>query len=174
VIETLFVLLVVYQLKHFLADYLLQQGYMLGKFKDDWGFFLPLLSHAGVHGIFTLIICLIINPSLWWLSLVDLVVHFIMDRVKAGKKYLGRFKALSASEFPQVMAEAYHINKPKQYHVDCGYPPSAVDKAFLMVEESRKKAKNKLKHNKYFWISLGFDQMVHHLTNYYIIWMLVT
>ena len=31
----IFILLVIFQFKHFIADYLLQNNYMLGKFKDD-------------------------------------------------------------------------------------------------------------------------------------------
>jgi hypothetical protein len=88
---TLVILVAVFQVKHFVADFLLQTRYQLGKFKADWGFFLPLLSHAGTQAAFTLAICLIVCPTLWWLALVDLVAHFVMDRVKAGPKYLGRF-----------------------------------------------------------------------------------
>lgn len=113
--------LVIYQLKHFLADYPLQTPYMLGKFKSGWEYLLPLLSHVFIHANFTLIICLIINPTFWWLSLVDLCAHFIMDRIKASPNILGRFKP----------------------------------------------------DNKYFWWSLGFDQMVHHLTHYFILFMLL-
>lgn len=117
----LFALLIVFQLKHFLADYPLQGKYMLGKFKDGWDWVIPLLAHSSVHFIFTLMICSIVNPSLWWLALVDFVIHFSMDRIKAGKNFLGRFK----------------------------------------IEDKR------------FWWSLGFDQMVHHLTHYFVIWMLI-
>ena len=73
-----------------------QGEYMLGKFKADWGFFWPLAAHSGVHTLFTLIICLIWNQALWWLALVDGALHFFVDRVKSGPKYLGRFKPLSA------------------------------------------------------------------------------
>ena len=88
----IFFLLVVFQLKHFIADYPLQNPYMLGKFKDDWGFFLPLLIHSLTHGVITLAILFITaNHELWWLFLVDTVSHFVIDRLKAGKKYLGRW-----------------------------------------------------------------------------------
>ncbi len=49
------VLLVVFQLKHFMADYPLQNEYMLGKFKAK-GWFAPLALHAGVHSLFTCVI----------------------------------------------------------------------------------------------------------------------
>ena len=121
-IVQIFLLLVIFQLKLFLADYPLQFGYMLGKFKPDRSFFWPLVAHCSVHAAFTLAIVLCFNPGVWWLALVDGVIHFFMDRLKAGPKYLGRFKDL---------------------------------------------------YSKQFWWSLGFDQMVHHLTHYYIIYKIV-
>lgn len=121
-IDTIFLLLVIYQVKHYICDFPLQTPYMLKKVLPGWEFFLPLLLHSAVHAFFTLLICLYFNPSLWWLALVDGLVHFFMDRMKAGDRYLGRFR-----------------DKDK---------PS-------------------------YWHALGFDQMVHHLTHIYIIWVLV-
>lgn len=134
-VETLFVLLVVYQVKHFVADFPLQGEYMLGKFKDGWDFLPPLLAHAGVHAVFTFGIAAFFTHSLFFalaLGACDGTVHFFMDRIKAGKKYLGRYKPLTAAEYPSAT--------PKQK-----------------------------RHNKFFWWSLGFDQMVHHLTHYALI-----
>lgn len=86
-----FVLLLLFQIKHFLADYPLQTNYMLGKAnKSKWA--LPLAAHSSVHGGFTLLILLAFAPSLWWLSIVDMVAHFAMDRVKASPYILNRFK----------------------------------------------------------------------------------
>jgi len=116
----IFILLIVYQIKHFLCDFPLQTAYMLGKMnKDHW--VLPLASHAGVHALFTLLIVAIVNINLWWLSVVDFIIHFTMDRIKASPNLLNRFK----------------------------------------LDDKR------------FWWALGFDQMVHHLTHYFIIFMLV-
>lgn len=133
-----FILLLMYQAKHWLADYPLQNRYMLGKFRDDWGFVLPLLAHVGVHGLFTLIIAgQIVGP---WrallLALFDVGIHFGMDRLKAGKRYLGRFKTLTADTAPTAT--------PAQW-----------------------------RSSDLFWWSVGFDQMVHHLTHYAIIYYLV-
>jgi len=118
--EQIFLLLIVFQLKHFLADYIFQTRYMLGKMQREVWFY-PLFSHVVVHAVFTLTIVFFVNFSLWWLALVDLVVHFTMDRIKASPSMLNRFELT----------------------------------------------------NKYFWWSLGIDQMVHHLTHYWIIWMLL-
>lgn len=102
-LEKVFVLLLIYQLKHFLADFPFQTGYMLGKFKDGWAFLLPLCAHVLVHACFTFIIVFLFTESLFLavtLAAFDLIVHFIMDRVKAGNKYLGKYKALAATEYP--------------------------------------------------------------------------
>lgn len=152
----IFELLILFQIKHFIADYPLQNKYMLKKFLPNWGFFFPLLAHAGVHAGLTLAICLFVYPNFWWLSLVDLVVHFVMDRIKAGPKYLGRFKALSGDEIVEIKNNlSSKKNDPKAYGINLSH------------------YKLKLKGNTYFWWSLGFDQMVHHITHYFIILMLI-
>lgn len=120
--HTLFLLLVIFQVKHFIADYPLQFPYMLKKFSAGWDFLLPLSLHCLVHSLMTLGICWYFAPQLWWLSILDFVVHFIMDRIKSGPRYLGRYSD----------------------HTKSG-----------------------------FWITFGFDQMVHHLTHIYIIWCIV-
>jgi hypothetical protein len=132
----IWLLLLYFQLKHFVADYPLQVPYMLKKFLPGWDFILPLSAHCGVHAALTLIPVLMLKPSLWWLALADFAIHFVMDRIKASPKMLGRFKALTAKDFPTASAAM------KRY-------------------------------NTFFWWSLGFDQMVHHLTHYLIIYTLI-
>lgn len=122
-LELTFLLLVIYQFKHFIADFPLQREYMLRKTLPQWDFLLPLTMHCLVHAAGTLIICLIFAPGLYWLALFDFIVHFLMDRLKSGPKYLGRFNDLSKAGF---------------------------------------------------WNILGVDQMVHHLTHIYIIYVIVT
>ncbi len=63
--KTIFILLCIFQIKFFICDYVLQNKYMLGKFKSGWDFAPPLLAHAGVHGIGTLAICLVVCPLLF-------------------------------------------------------------------------------------------------------------
>ena len=102
IVIKIFVLLILFQLKHFLADYPLQNKYMLQKFRPDWGFFLPLVCHCLVHSLFTFCIIWFVSGDIIHslkMSALDFGIHFIMDRIKAGPKYLGRFKALTASEF---------------------------------------------------------------------------
>jgi hypothetical protein len=84
---TMAVLTAAFSLKHFLADFVLQSGWIaLGKdCKDHWA--KPLLAHVAIHAGLALVIVVSVAPRLWWLALVDLVVHFIVDR---GKSVLGR------------------------------------------------------------------------------------
>lgn len=88
------------------------------------------------------------RPELWWLAIFDFVVHFSMDRIKAGPKWLGRFKAVSGREY---VANARLI---------------------ASREEGWQQAQKELKSNVYFWWSLGLDQMVHHCTDLCIVYML--
>lgn len=122
-VRYLFILFVVFQVKHFVADFPLQFPYMLRKMSHGWEFVLPLSMHCGVHATLTFLITQMTVPSLWYLTFVDFVIHFIMDRIKSGPKYLGRFNDVHRSSF---------------------------------------------------WICLGLDQMVHHLTHLYLIYVIFT
>lgn len=164
---TIFTLLVLYQFKHFLADYPLQGKYMLGKFKPGWDFLGPLLAHVGVHGAMTLVICLCLKPYLWWLALVDMAIHFAMDRIKASPKYLGRYKAMSAAEFKDA---AFILKEAESYRAD---PDKYADGSDELVKTYESRALAQIKSNTYFWWSLGLDQMVHHLTHYGVIYALL-
>jgi hypothetical protein len=105
----IFQLLIVFQIKHFLADYPLQTEYMLGKFKaKDWE--MPLFSHAAVHALMTFgIVSYYLNDLriAIFMGLFDLVVHFTVDRVKASPYLFGKYKptekmfwnALGADQF---------------------------------------------------------------------------
>ena len=127
----LFTLLILFQVKHFVCDYIWQTGYMLGKFKKK-GWVLPLLAHVSVHGVATFTIAFLYLSTNTWtlyafamataLALLDMVMHFTMDRIKASPNLFGRFK-----------------------------PEQPV-----------------------FWYTLGFDQMVHHMTHYVLIYFLIT
>lgn len=83
-----YIMLVLYQVKHFLCDYIFQGKYMLGKLNDK-GWFLPLLSHASCHALGTSIIVAIFAyfiGTTWTIALsviaIDLVTHFFIDRCK--------------------------------------------------------------------------------------------
>ena len=163
-----FILLVVYQLKHFLADYPLQGQYMLGKFKPGWDFLGPLAAHCGVHALMTFVIALsfLLTSSKWdagycivlatALADFDFIAHFAMDRIKAGPKWLGRFKALSG---PEYMALLKHKNE--------------ILKSGLYTYEELNEIESRFSGNVLFWWALGLDQMWHHLTHYAIIFVLL-
>lgn len=88
-----FILLVLFQVKHFICDYPLQTPYMLGKLRrDNW--VKPLMAHSGIHAIGTFIVALYFSPL--YLAIVlaftDFILHFIVDRIKASPDLLGRFR----------------------------------------------------------------------------------
>lgn len=131
IVTYVFFLLIAFQIKHFVADYLLQTEYMLGKFKLK-GWVRPLAEHAFVHAACTCIIGLVamgITPIPNWaacvyagfIAVIDFGIHFIVDRIKASPNLLGRW---TPAERP-------------------------------------------------FWLSLGADQMAHHLTHYLIILIII-
>ena len=91
--EIVFLLLVLFQIKHFICDYPLQTPYMLGKMgKTNW--IKPLAAHAGVHAIGTFIVVLAVtfSPIAVVFALADFVLHFIVDRIKASPDLGGRWK----------------------------------------------------------------------------------
>jgi len=98
-IELFLALLIFFQLKHFVADFVLQNVWMLQKARPGWDFVPPLSIHCGVHAGLTLAAALYVNPSYWWLAILDFVVHFTMDRIKAGPRYLGRFHDVRSKAF---------------------------------------------------------------------------
>lgn len=127
--KEILILLLIFQVKHFICDYPLQTKYMLGKMnKTNWK--LPLLAHASVHAIVTFFIAYWFLDLHYWLdtlvfatllALFDLTVHFTVDRLKASPDLGGKLK-------------------PEQ---------------------------------PYFWWALGADQMLHHITHYVIIFIIV-
>lgn len=160
-IGAIFTLLILYQVKHFLADYPLQRDFMLGKFKDGYAWIVPLLAHVAVHGVFTLFIAM----SFFWfihytdvhywcvkLAFIDMTIHFVMDRIKASGRLLGRYKPLTAPDYIAARTDMANTSQ---------------------VEMKWWHARRKLKDNTYFWWSLGFDQTIHALTHIYLVYKMV-
>jgi len=88
---------VLFQIKHFLCDFVLQNKYMLGKFKPAPHYIEPLAAHCTVQALGSAVAILSIFGNidvklLYTLLLLDFVTHFIIDRVKASPEILGRFK----------------------------------------------------------------------------------
>lgn len=138
---------VMFQVKHLAADYFLQTSWMLGKFKGGVAWILPLTAHCLVHALMTTAIAVVFfGISKWWVGVLDFVIHFIMDRIKAGPRWLGRFKALSAKEYVALRSS-----------------PTVTQGELAEA----------LKSNTWFWRSLGIDQFVHHLTHYLILYILL-
>ena len=66
-----------------MCDFILQTDWMaLSKGQPGKEGYKALFSHTTIHAIGTLLIILVFMPSLWWLALIDFVVHSIVDRFK--------------------------------------------------------------------------------------------
>lgn len=76
-------LIFIFQIKHFVADYLLQGSYMLGKFNLK-GWEIPLLAHSSVHMAMTfgIVLCYLPLPYAIGLAIMDISLHFCIDRIK--------------------------------------------------------------------------------------------
>ena len=86
-IELLFLLLLGFQLKHFLADYSLQFEYMYENKGRLSGWIKPLAHHSLVHATFTFFISVgFVGISIALaLGAFDFITHFLTDRWKARK-----------------------------------------------------------------------------------------
>lgn len=158
IMYSVLILLIIYQIKHFVADYPLQNIYMLGKFKER-GWILPLASHCAVHALFTFIIVAFASHSYslaFGMAFFDFSVHFTMDRIKASPHLLGQYKAINQFEYGFYTDQ---VVKAKM----TGDPVQEMD--------AKIKLKERMKENSKFWYSLGIDQTIHHLTHYVIIFI---
>lgn len=163
----IWLLLILFQVKHFVADYPLQGQYMLGKFKKSPDFVLPLLAHVSVHAGMTFLIAVFcVSPGLaLGLALLDAVIHFVVDRVKASPDMLGRFKPLTKSDFEEHQNRiAYHENNI-MYSGNSLIVSDSWDSLHFYKDLWNKRMRS----NKFFWWALGADQSAHHLTHYLII-----
>lgn len=84
-------LALIFALKHYLADFILQtNGIARGK-EQRIGWMAPLMAHGTAHALLTLTVALALAPHLWWLALVDLTVHLAIDRAKTTTAAWGRW-----------------------------------------------------------------------------------
>jgi hypothetical protein len=155
----LLALLILFQIKHYLADYKMQGEYMLGKFKAK-GWILPLSAHCFVHASFTFVFSSITMDLqvMTALALFDFLVHFAMDRIKASPNMWGRYKPISAEKYVQLKHDMNTTEK-------------------VGTKEDREIARDRyemaMSDNRNFWLCLGIDQMVHHITHYLIIFVIL-
>lgn len=101
----IFLMMMIFQVKHFLADYILQFEFMYKKKGAAEGWFMPLFAHAAIHGVITAYIVYFFAPSVAFFALVfDVLTHMVIDRWKATRSagieeskfwyYLGADQAL--------------------------------------------------------------------------------
>ena len=81
----IFILYCVFRIKQLFCDYFLQTSNMAlnkGRPFNQGGFF-PLVMHAGIHGIVTIVLMMYFAPILWWLGCVDFIIHGAVDKATA-------------------------------------------------------------------------------------------
>ncbi len=83
------ILLLLFQIKHLIADYYLQYPYMYENKGKPTNWIKPLMDHSLIHGLSTIVILIgyeLYNTTPLWtmlLPLFDIGTHFIIDRIKA-------------------------------------------------------------------------------------------
>ena len=95
------VLVILFNVKHVLGDFVLQSSNMaIGKGKENWEFVSPLSFHCLVHVILSaIVIVLFMDVKYLWFLPTEFVVHFFIDRLKSGPKYGGRFSMTKEPRF---------------------------------------------------------------------------
>jgi hypothetical protein len=68
--------------KHVVADFLLQNSWIAHGKDSKTNWLVPLSVHALVHGVLATLLIVALAPKLWFLGILDMVVHFIFDRAK--------------------------------------------------------------------------------------------
>lgn len=89
-------LVLAFAIKQLGADFLLQTTWMAQGKERPSAWLAPLCAHAGVHGLGTLLIALMVKPTLWWLALADFAIHTAIDRGKALICLRTRYQATDA------------------------------------------------------------------------------
>lgn len=83
---------ILFQIKHFLCDFIFQSKFMLNKFKGYPDFIAPLLLHSLVNAVGAFLVAVLFSFKLAILIfLFELMSHFVIDRTKASKELLGRW-----------------------------------------------------------------------------------
>src|SRR3954462_10357629 len=68
--------------KHIVAEFFRQNTWMaLGK-DQKTGWALPLLTHCLIHLGVAMVLILMIAPRVWFVALIDFVIHLMVDRAK--------------------------------------------------------------------------------------------
>jgi hypothetical protein len=69
-------------IKHIIADFVLQNGWMAYGKDQKAGWALPLLVHCLIHLAVALVLILIVAPRFWFVAFIDFAIHIAVDRAK--------------------------------------------------------------------------------------------
>ena len=79
-----FFLYLAFRLKQYICDFVLQTNWMgTQKGSPSVEGYKALALHIVYHGLGTLIVVLVFMPSLWWLAIIDIIIHGVIDKSKA-------------------------------------------------------------------------------------------
>lgn len=106
------ILITLLQVKHFLADFPLQNAYMLKKGQRG-GWIVPLLLHVTVHWFLTIVVLSFVLLAyatsatfvpgvmlfILGLATAEAAAHFIIDRIKASPNMLGQYSDTKTPAF---------------------------------------------------------------------------
>jgi hypothetical protein len=81
-VGTLTFWMVLFAIKHVIADFVLQTSWRATGKDAKSGWALPLLVHCAIHGALATAILVVLAPKFWFLGIADFVVHLIIDRLK--------------------------------------------------------------------------------------------
>jgi hypothetical protein len=89
-VELVLLTLTLLTIKHWVCDFVLQTDWMIAE-KGHYGK-IGGIVHSGIHGVFTLIVFLIVTKSVEWsliVASIDLISHYHIDWLKSrlSKKY---------------------------------------------------------------------------------------
>lgn len=92
----IFPLLIAFQIKHYLVDFVIQDDATIqGKGRPGGDFIGPLSAHAWTHASCTLLIALMTSvpfPISLGVCILDFAAHFVIDRIKASPQLFGRYE----------------------------------------------------------------------------------
>ena len=75
----IWVLLVSFQLKQFLAEGSFGRPPLFTFYSRLENYALQMIGHCSFHGVITTTIAVVVDPQLWWVGVLDFTVHFIID-----------------------------------------------------------------------------------------------
>lgn len=84
-LSSILILYLCFRAKQLICDYFLQTAWIatVKGVPDNPEGGKALALHAGIHGVFTLMLVLVFAPALWWLGPLDFIIHGLIDKLRS-------------------------------------------------------------------------------------------